>query len=79
MEFYLVRCRITYFLENENIYRRGPGGRQAPELIFRDTQLLKIKKGGFLYWKELINDFYTQVVDNRRIITSFFWSIMNHY
>ena len=22
---------------------------------------------------------YTQVVDNRHIITSFFWSIMNHY
>ena len=60
-----MRCRITYFLENENIYRRGPGGRQAPELIFRDTQLLKIKKnkgkkGGILYWKELINDFYQQ-------------------
>ena len=25
------------------------------------------------------NILYTQVVDNRRIITSFFWSIMNHY
>ena len=25
------------------------------------------------------NAFYTKVVDNRRIITSFFWSIMNHY
>ena len=25
------------------------------------------------------NSFYTQVVDNRRIIKGFFWSIMNHY
>ena len=25
------------------------------------------------------NYFYTQVVDNRRIIKGFFWSIMDHY
>ena len=25
------------------------------------------------------NNIYTQVVDNRRIIKGFFWSIMDHY
>ena len=27
----------------------------------------------------MFNVFYTQVVDNRRIIKVFFWSIMDHY
>ena len=69
-------------LLNLIVRRINNNSNQQRNIFFRN----KSDDYSYLYIRNLENSrintniyFYTKVVDNRRIITSFFWSIMNHY